>query len=149
MGRGSTLLLNVPPDRRGLINEHDSAALVGFRKLREQNFNKPVTSKNIVLSERPKEPLFTIKLGKATSINCVVLKEPIKMGQKIKAFIVQLKKGDTIVKEITGTTVGRKRILSFSAIEADTINVAITDSKPKPSLSDVKAYLIDERLIEK
>ena len=40
VGRGATLLLNVPPDRRGLINENDSAALMGFKKLRDASFNK-------------------------------------------------------------------------------------------------------------
>src|SRR6476620_8004324 len=38
VGRGASLLLNVPPDRRGLINEHDSAALMGFKKLRDESF---------------------------------------------------------------------------------------------------------------
>ena len=30
VGRGANLILNVPPDRRGLIHEQDSAALVAF-----------------------------------------------------------------------------------------------------------------------
>src|SRR5678815_5546311 len=38
VGRGSNLLLNVPPDRRGLINENDSAALMEFKKLRDESF---------------------------------------------------------------------------------------------------------------
>src|SRR5687767_1724959 len=33
VGRGSTLLLNVPPDRRGLFHENDVKALYGFKKL--------------------------------------------------------------------------------------------------------------------
>src|SRR6185369_2963370 len=40
VGRGANLLLNVPPDRTGRINERDSAALVGFKKLREESFKK-------------------------------------------------------------------------------------------------------------
>src|SRR6185369_11418735 len=38
VGRGANLLLNVPPDRRGLINEKDSAALAGFKHLRDESF---------------------------------------------------------------------------------------------------------------
>jgi alpha-L-fucosidase len=38
VGRGSNLLLNVPPDRRGLINEKDSAALAIFKRLRDESF---------------------------------------------------------------------------------------------------------------
>ncbi|MCU0368857.1 MAG: glycoside hydrolase family 29, partial [Cyclobacteriaceae bacterium] len=33
VGRGSTLLLNIPPDRRGLVHENDVASLKGFREL--------------------------------------------------------------------------------------------------------------------
>jgi alpha-L-fucosidase len=38
VGRGSTLLLNVPPDRRGLIHENDVAALTQWRALLDETF---------------------------------------------------------------------------------------------------------------
>ena len=38
VGRGGTLLLNIPPDRRGLIHEKDIEALTGFRKLLDEEF---------------------------------------------------------------------------------------------------------------
>src|SRR5690606_24813777 len=38
VGRGSTLLLNVPPDRRGKFHENDIKALEGFRKLLNEEF---------------------------------------------------------------------------------------------------------------
>ena len=40
VGRGANLLLNVPPDRRGLISERDSTALIEFKKLRDDNFKE-------------------------------------------------------------------------------------------------------------
>ena len=45
VGRGANLLLNVPPDREGLINAHDSAALVEFKKLRDESFDKSIADK--------------------------------------------------------------------------------------------------------
>src|SRR5690606_23958812 len=38
VGRGSTLLLNVPPDKTGRINQRDVDALSGFRKLLDETF---------------------------------------------------------------------------------------------------------------
>mgnify|MGYP001220215861 FL=1 len=38
VGRGANLLLNVPPDRRGLIHEKDSAAFAGFWEIRGKAF---------------------------------------------------------------------------------------------------------------
>jgi alpha-L-fucosidase len=38
VGRGSTLLLNVPPDQRGLFHENDVKALMGFKELLNKEF---------------------------------------------------------------------------------------------------------------
>jgi alpha-L-fucosidase len=39
VGRGANLLLNVPANKRGLFSPADSAALVGFAKLRRESFH--------------------------------------------------------------------------------------------------------------
>ena len=38
VGRNSNLLLNVPPDRRGLLHENDIKSLLGFRELLKKEF---------------------------------------------------------------------------------------------------------------
>ena len=38
VGRGANLLLNVPPDRRGLIHENDAKALLGMRRILDSTF---------------------------------------------------------------------------------------------------------------
>ncbi|MEI8372098.1 MAG: alpha-L-fucosidase [Planctomycetota bacterium] len=40
VGRGASLLLNLPPDRRGRIHENDIKSLREFRRLREATFTK-------------------------------------------------------------------------------------------------------------
>src|SRR5207248_2061616 len=46
VGRGANLLLNVPPDTRGLIHGEDSASLMGFKKLRDEFYRDKVWSEN-------------------------------------------------------------------------------------------------------
>lgn len=166
-GRGSTLLLNVPPDRRGLINGYDSAALMGFRKLRENSFrqnllaNSSVTikisgkGKRITSLTDGKQTTYekldsmSIQFKTATTINAIMLQEPIQMGQRIIKFRLLLQdKNGTTIKELTGTTVGRKRILSFPSVTASKIQVMIDDAKATPLISEVAAYHINEQLIE-
>jgi alpha-L-fucosidase len=36
VGRNSNLLLNIPPDKRGLLHENDVKSLLAFRELREK-----------------------------------------------------------------------------------------------------------------
>ena len=176
VGRGASLLLNVPPDRRGLINEHDSAALMGFKKLRDKSFennlirnstfsystNKATsitTKATSLLTDDSNDTYVAIQSNEnngikvsfnaSEAINCIVLQEPIKMGQRVKSFSIQLKNKNEQVKEIKGTTIGKKRIITFPAVEADSFYITITDAKADPLISEVAAYKIDDGLIEK
>jgi len=172
VGRGSNLLLNVPPDRRGLINESDSVALMAFKKLRDQNFNN-----NLLLDAKAyweinedaflKDSIsyhaldkkgyvyginqqgFTIQLAKATAVNCIVLREAIHLGQSIERFKIALFNNDQNVGEITGTTIGRRRILTFPVKTITSFKVYMIDRKGNDNVNRVAAYLIDENLLEK
>ena len=146
VGRGASLLLNVPADRTGSINKHDSIALVGFKKLRDENFSNAVIDKKFPLSY---ENNYAIAFGSTKKINCIIIDEPVEYGQRVKKFSIEIKKGKDVVNKIEGTTIGRKRIITFAATEADGYNIIINDAKAKPLLAQTSAYLIDENLIEK
>jgi alpha-L-fucosidase len=51
--------------------------------------------------------------------------------------------------EIPGTSVGRKRILTFPAATITSFKVYLVDAKGNDNVSGIAAYLIDEKLIEK
>jgi alpha-L-fucosidase len=172
VGRGANFLLNIPPDRRGLINEIDSASLVGFKKLKEESFatNLAAGSKAELHSSGGifpqsnftdgksetfekltdyKNTRLWIKFEQVKKINCIVLQEPIEKGQQVKEARLELLNGSQVVKEINLTTIGRKRILSFPAVDVSAFNLVIKDAKNVPLISEIAAYLIDEKLIEK
>jgi alpha-L-fucosidase len=144
VGRGANLLLNVPPDREGLINTHDSAALMGFKKLRDESFDKPITDKRFTAASST----YKIDLHPSQKINCIVLNEDIATGQKIKSFTVQFKLNNNVVKELNGNTIGKKRILTFPATDVDLIIIKIDEAKATPLLNEVSAYSINEKLID-
>jgi alpha-L-fucosidase len=52
------------------------------------------------------------------------------------------------VGEINGTTIGRKRIVTFSAQQITSFRVSMDDAKGNDNISGVAAYLIDEKLIK-
>jgi len=172
VGRGSNLLLNVPPDRRGLINENDSVALMAFKKLRDQNFNNNLLQDAKAYWEINEDAFlkdsisyhaldkkgyvyginlqgFTIQLAKATAVNCIVLREAIHLGQSIERFKIALFNNDQKMGEITGTTIGRRRILTFPVKTITSFKVYMIDRKGNDNVNRVAAYLIDENLLEK
>ncbi len=167
VGRGATMLLNVPPDRRGLITQYDSVSLIGFKKLREQSFANNLLAKSSVIirnsstgkivktltdnkqSTYEKCTVLSIQFREPTAINTVVLREPIQLGQRVISFRIVLKDaGGAIIKEIAGTTIGRKRILSFASVTAGNIQIIIDNAKATPLISEVGVYSINEQLIE-
>jgi alpha-L-fucosidase len=170
VGRGSNLLLNVPPDANGLIHKNDSASLVGFKALLDKNLlaAKKVRYdrfefKNAVsftlVNDRKKavynfhdgyrDGFVKFRFTKPKAVNCVVLREPVEFGQRVQEVVITLKAANGSEEKIMATTIGRKRILTFPAREVSEITIQIPLAKTNPVLSEVSFYLIDEKLIEK
>ena len=115
VGRNSNLLLNVPPDRRGLLHENDVKSLLAFRELLKKEFEndlakgkkvsaKPSRGKGFEASNvtdgNPETYWATrddktsgeiiIDLGSETEVNRIILQEYIKLGQRVQEFVCQL-----------------------------------------------------------
>ena len=167
VGRGSTLLLNVPPDRRGLFHENDVKALQGFAALLKKEFAKNLALKAPVKADsyRGKQPAFTarnltdgnketywatddnkttgnfeITLPANSTVQYIVLQEYIKLGQRVKAFNVEAWQDGAWEKIADGTTIGYKRILKITPTQTNKIRVNITDAKACPVISNVAIY---------
>ncbi|MEP7230808.1 MAG: alpha-L-fucosidase [Ginsengibacter sp.] len=173
VGRGACLLLNVPPDGRGLITKYDSASLVDFKKLRSENFGdnlsrrgrgyfipqngKRITAKindgntaSFELVNFPFVQSMKIEFRSPQKMNCVVLKENLVNGQHCIQFTIKLLNSKyEMIKEINGTTIGHKRILTFPAVEASHVVLSIEKQKEATGISEIETYLIDESLTEK
>ncbi len=165
VGRGGNLLLNVPPDQRGLFTAYDSVALLGFKKLRDENFKTDLLTQMDGVSDKMIMKLIdgdpatfvtikstsriSITVATPIAINTLQVSEAIQYGQHVKSFIIYLKNdsGD-VIKEIKGNTIGHQRILTFPTIEISSFELLIEDSKADAMLSGISAFHIDENLIE-
>ena len=169
IGRNSNLILNVPPDRHGLIAEGDVSALSSWRGRLDAVFgNDALLHKSIQSSNtRENREIFspgncvdgddgtfwttdegvlsaqlTIDLGGMYTINAVKLEEAIQYGQRISAFTLYADQGGGWVPLTSGTTVGRTRILTFPPVTTAGVRIAIDQAKASPTLRTVSAYLI-------
>jgi len=143
VGNGGNLLLNVPPDRRGLFHEADSASLVDFAALREKAFKTNLfTGLKPVVKTTAGLPTLTYTFKKATKLNAVVLQELIEHGQRVKTFTIEAKESTTgnFVKIFDGTTIGRKKIATFDPITTSSIKITITDAKAEVLLKPSAAH---------
>ncbi|MEY2918063.1 MAG: hypothetical protein RIS73_1777 [Bacteroidota bacterium] len=173
VGRGANLLLNVPPNANGLITKYDSVSLLQFKKLRDKNFADnifknaatyhlfggilkkapAISDGNYLTVEKitaPERESVGIEIKKDKKINCIVLYENIKDGQNCAEYkLLLFNKKDELIKEIHGTTIGRKRIITFSAVDINTIELTIEGQHNATVINEMEAYLISEALIEK
>ncbi|MFT2008481.1 alpha-L-fucosidase [Pontibacter sp. 13R65] len=166
VGRGSTLLLNLPPDKRGLIHENDVKALQGWRKLLDQEFKTNLAAKAKAdtyrgnakafaaanLTDGDKETYWTtddnttsgsleIDLGKVQPVKYVLLQEYIKLGQRVKSFSVDVWQENTWKPVATATTIGYKRILKLDdPVSTSKIRITIQDAKASPVISAIEVY---------
>ena len=140
VGHGGNLLLNVPPNRKGLIAPQDSAALMDFRKVREAAF-KTNLFKNAVIKNNKNE--MDICLTTTVSINSIQLQEQIKFGQRVIRFEIYAGDKEADMKKIAGsTTIGRKKIIQFPTTTAKCFKVKIIETKATPIMGVVAGYFI-------
>ncbi len=167
VGMGCNLLLNLPPDRRGLIHETDVARLMELRKVLDQTFDvdlakgKPVKASNVrggdarfcaakltdgdrntywATDDRVREAEVVVDLGEPTCFNRLRVQEYIALGQRIEAFVVDARIDGAWIKIATGTTIGPRRILRFDDVTADRVRVRITKCPVCPTLSTLEVY---------
>lgn len=171
VGRGSNLLLNVPPDTRGLIHQNDSLALMGFKKMLEDNFRQDlIANKKAIIAERKeikestaitdnnndtsekfsqkKKGSISINLNLPIEVNCISISEDITDGQLISKWEIQILHKNIKIKSIKGTTIGKKRILTFPSVKGDTIRLKILESQGIASISNISAFQMNERLLK-
>ncbi|MBI6117854.1 alpha-L-fucosidase [Salegentibacter maritimus] len=173
VGRNSNLLLNVPVNRKGLIHPNDSLRLMELRRVLDETFddnialNKKVTAKhqrgndkvyapaNLLdgdyetywaTSDTVYETSFTVDLSEPTEFNRLVLQEYIPLGQRVKAFNVEVWNGNKFEKIDEQTTIGYKRILVFPTVKSSKVRINISEALSSPILSEFKLFKAPENL---
>lgn len=161
VGRNGVLLLNIPPDRRGLVHENDVKNLQEWKKTIDQTFAHNLLHKAKISTPngtRAKSLLdnqyhsywstqggdsvavIGFKLKNPATFDVLLLQENITVGQRIEKFVLEYKDG-TEWKQITeGTTVGYKRLLRFSPMQAKEVRLRILSSRLNPTLSAMGLY---------
>ncbi len=162
VGRNGVLLLNIPPDIEGLINESDVNALKGFKKQLDETFANNVLKTAKLSGSKPKKTavlfdgkdssywkmaskaapyVLEFKMDKPQKFDVLLLQENLARGQRVESFVLEYKEGDTWKKIIDGTTIGYKRLLRFPAVRAEEVRLRILSSRLEPAIAEVGLYL--------
>jgi alpha-L-fucosidase len=168
VGRGANLLLNMPPDRRGLIPDVDADRLRQFGRTIAATYRQDLAREADVQADNVRggsaeyaasrvndgDPSTywaaddtvttgTIELAwrRPVRFDRVVLQEAIALGQRVEAWAIEVAQDGNWTRVGEGTTVGYKRIARFEPVTADRVRVKIANARACPTLAAVGVYL--------
>jgi alpha-L-fucosidase len=162
VGRNAVLLLNVPPDTRGLIHEIDVARLQEFgnyiRKTFQNNLlqsakSSPKKASKAIdtdastyfsTNELPAIVEFTFKAPQ--QFNVVMLQEAIEKGQRVEKFKVEALINHQWIDIANGTTIGYKRLLRFPTVESKRVRFTIEEARLGANISTLGLFNAPELL---
>ena len=163
VGRGTPLLLNIPPNQDGLFGEKDIQRLYEFAAYRDTLYREdlalgakvsgPALSPDFAChhltdgleasswaSDAELPIQLELDLGSPKTFDVIELREDLKLGQRIAAFHVQVELNGVWQEFGSGYTVGYKRLLRGSVVEAQKIRVTITEAQALPLLTKISLY---------
>lgn len=118
VGRNAVLLLNIPPDRRGLFAETDVARLTEFGAAVRAAYGTDLSG------------------SLPAAINVVGLSEDITQGQQVESFAVDAAVEGDWVEIATGTTIGHRRLLALpKSIEPTVVRLRILSSRAEATVT--------------
>lgn len=144
VGRNASLLLNFPVDPSGRIPSADSLRAVEWYQTLQNSFAhdllqgiQPIPN---LACENRQELVYEFK--RPTVLSTLVLQEDIVLGQRVERFSVNyFKNGKWLPIETDEemTTIGYKRIIRFSTVEAEKLRLRILKAKG-PAIINAEAY---------
>ncbi len=146
VGGNAQLLLNVPPDKRGRIHENDARRLREWGDRLRATFSVNLAGKAGIrvsgpgsadrlgaqgrrVTSRSLPPSFTWDLGTPARFNVAMLKEDLRLGQRIESFALDIRDGTGWKEIAAGTTVGWKKLLRFPAVESTGVRVRLLGAR--------------------
>lgn len=168
VGRGASLLLNVPPNRKGLLEGTDAASIAEFHRRLQQMFSEDLAkaaklqasnvrersgrfgTKNLVDGDRATywatddsetSPQLIAEFGTAKRIGVIRLREAIQLGQRIGSFAVDAWRSGSWQEIATGTSVGACKLVRLAEpVETSKLRLRIVESPVCIALSEFGVF---------
>jgi len=134
VGRNSVLLLNVPPDPRGLIHENDAARLAEFGAEIERRFGQSLAETS------GGGGVVQLALRQPAVVDHVVIMEDIRQGERVRGYVVEGFANGKWRELCRGAVIGHKRIHSFGPVEVTAVRLRCLDNAAEPAIRKLAVY---------
>ncbi len=162
VGRGGSLLLNLPPDRRGQIHSRDRESLLGFQAARQALYSKdlarqaraaspfrspnnpcppahvndgdPDTYWSAGRSDQPAE--ITLEFDAPICFNLVSLREFLPLGQRITECCLEIWQNETWCEIWRGQSIGSRRLIQSTAVQTQKVRLRVLSAIAPAALAE-------------
>jgi alpha-L-fucosidase len=173
VGRGASLNLNLPPDRRGRIADPDVASLKAFRQRLDATFATNLAAKATVKASRVRgdapayaasnlvdanratywstddadlTPEVTLTWDAPVTFDVADLREFLPLGQRVETIALDAGAADGGWTEVARATgIGSRRLLRFEPVTTDRVRLRIVRAQACPALSELGLYRSAEK----
>ena len=169
-GGNSLLLLNVPPDTTGRINDADVDRLVRFADRKNAAFSMQVPVDSVTApqheegnkarnmlrfgfdknsfectgyytpAEEAEKYEITLKLAKTCKVDKVRLIENVSFSQRVENFVIEAKVNGKFKPVYYGKTIGFNRIAFFRAVRTNELKITIYSCRLKPYIEYIGVF---------
>lgn len=167
IGRGAGFLLNLPPDRRGLIHEQDAASLRGMRAILDATFAEDLARSAAVSASagrggdgtfapgnvadgKPETywatgdaettPAIELRWINPVRFNVVSIREFLPLGQRVTAWALDVWDSDGWREIAAGEGIGARRLWRGEFQHTQRLRLRITDAPVCPAICEIGVF---------
>jgi alpha-L-fucosidase len=162
IGRGASLLLNLPPDRRGQVHEKDAQALAAFQERLKRIFQANLARRAKAASPQggaaslaldgsdrtfwspgnestPAELI--LEFTEPVAFNMISLQEYLPLGQRIDSFAFDAWTDGGWVELAASSSIGSRRLLRIADTRASKARLRVLEASAPPALAALSLFL--------
>lgn len=167
VGRGASFLLNLPPDRRGLIHENDVRSLREYRRMIDSTFSTNLASRATVRASNVRgaserwsashaidsrgdtywmtdedmlTPELTLELAQPTTFTVARVREFLPLGQRIDAIALDAWRDGSWVEFGRATSIGSCRLVRTAPVTTTRVRLRVTRAAAAPAISELALF---------
>jgi len=163
VGRNSVLLINVPPDRRGLFADVDVARLREFgaalRQLQQGRIAGQLSAVDAggstapaaaagdgnldtfwAADNRARSATLMLDFGRPQTFNVLNVQEPIALGERVRRYHLDVEQNGQWQKVAEGTVIGHRNLHSLPPTTAQRVRLVIDEAQASPCIAELSAH---------
>ncbi len=159
VGMNSALLLNIPPDKRGLIHEKDAKTLLEMKNYLDGTFEKNLAKYHLenLANTVGIEALFdgdyetywdsgqaefvlNLQFDKEIEFGIAMLQEQVRYGQQAENYLIEAWQDGGWRIICKGTTIGYKRLFRFPSVKTSKVRLRMLAARSSVKLAELGFY---------